>query len=679
MKKKRTKSKRVVSSYKKKRTQTKKKRVKTRTKKRKTSKKKKSGGDFLQVAKQIPLQTLRIGEEGLKVGVETAKLGQEGIKVGQEGLKVGQETAKVGQEGLKMTGKITEQVGDATANTIKVFGKIGERVAANQERKIEKNKMRNEEGLDSDKEMARLIANEEKKKLERKIRRRDEKYENKERKRTEKRNKQEFKRKHKEFKRKQKEMYAHGYPMYPYMDQQPQLGGGKKKKKRTKKKKGGAISGVPQAPEGTGAFGQSQVIQPAPQGGVVVPPAPIPEGALGIANPEDAPPQPLVNFGGPQQDDPPQNPLGFGGPAPQDDDDAGELGALFDDDDEEYELGPGPAWQQVQQQYNPGALSNVPVIGFGGPQEEEDDENPTFVKEWVNLNPQELEQAEELGFVEESWPNQPPNWKEWGELGNDERLAAEGLDFTEDVWKGLQFEVGEIVERKNEGSPWNDGMVTSNIPLLVTISSIGDGEGVEWYDVRKKEPVYIRSWEDLTQQQKLGVQILEWGQDSWDQGYAPPNYVEWDQLSEDKKLAVNDLEFTEDIWNNLEVKEEEEGEEVEVQQGQQGQQDQPSNPKWTSLITVKRKEPEVQEETSKASKWEKFKGLFKGTDYEQFINQSGLELKNLYISYLNEYFQDLKDGEDLDILKAKYMSFVDKYYQEAVKNDQFLIKKLKEV
>ena len=444
------------------------------------------------------------------------------------------------------------------------------------------------------------------------------------------------------------------------------------KRTKSKKKKGGAISGVPQAPEGSGAFGQPQVIQPAPPGGLVVPPPPVPEGALGIANPEDAPPQPLFNFGGPQQDDPPQNPLGFGGPAPQDDDDAGELGALFDDDDEGYELGPAPAWQQIQQQYNPDVQYNVPVLGFGGPQEE-DDENPTFVKEWVNLNPQELEQAEELGFVEESWPNQPPNWKEWDELGNEDRLAAEGLDFTEDIWKGLQFEVGEIVERKNQGSPWNDGMVTSNIPLLVTISPIGDGEGVEWYDVKKKEPVYIRSWEDLTQQQKLGVQILEWGQDSWDQGYAPPNYVEWDQLSEDKKLAVNDLEFTEDIWNNLEVKEEEEGEEVEVQQ------EQPSNPKWTSLLTVKRKAPEVQEETSKASKWEKFKGLFKGTDYEQFINQSGLELKNLYISYLNEYFQDLKDGEDLDILKAKYMSFVDKYYQEAIKNDQFLIKKLKEV
>ena len=505
MKKKRTKSKRVVSSYKKKRTQTKKKRVKTRTKKRKTSKKKKSGGDFLQVAKQIPLQTLRIGEEGLKVGVETAKLGQEGLKVGQEGLKVGQETAKVGQEGLKMTGKITEQVGDATANTIKVFGKIGERVAANQERKIEKNKMRNEEGLESDKEIARLIANEEKKKLERKIRRRDEKYENKERKRTEKRNKQEFKRRQKEFKRKQKEMYAHGYPMYPYMDQQPQLGGGKKK--RTKKKKGGAISNVPQAPEGTGAFGQPQEIPPAPPGGVVVPPAPVTEGALGVA--VNSPP---LGVGAPQPGS-----SGFGVPAPQDDDDTGELGALFDDDDEEYELGPGPAWQQIQQQYNPGALSNVPVYGFGGPQEEDDDENPTFVKEWANLNPQELEQAEELGFVEESWPNQPPNWKEWDELGNEERLAAEGLDFTEDIWKGLQFEVGEIVERKNEGSPWNDGMVTSNIPLLVTISPIGDGEGVEWYDVRKKEPVYTRRWEDLTQQQKLGVQILEWGQDSWDQ------------------------------------------------------------------------------------------------------------------------------------------------------------------
>ena len=114
-------------------------------------------------------------------------------------------------------------------------------------------------------------------------------------------------------------------------------------------------------------------------------------------------------------------------------------------DDEEYELGPAPAWQQIQQQYNPDIQYNVPVLGFGGPQEEEDDENPTFVKEWGNLNPQELEQAEELGFVEESWPNQPPNWKEWDELGNEERLAAEGLDFTEDIWKGLQLTMQQLI------------------------------------------------------------------------------------------------------------------------------------------------------------------------------------------------------------------------------------------
>jgi len=94
---------------------------------------------------------------------------------------------------------------------------------------------------------------------------------------------------------------------------------------------------------------------------------------------------------------------------------------------------------------------------------------------------------------------------------------------------------------------------------------------------------------------------------------------------------------------------------------------------------VKRKDPEGQTSEKGESTWGKFKGLFKGTEYEQFIEQSGLELKNLFTSYLTEYFQDIQKGEDANVLQAKYESFIDKYYQEAIQKDKQLIQKLKEV
>ena len=96
-------------------------------------------------------------------------------------------------------------------------------------------------------------------------------------------------------------------------------------------------------------------------------------------------------------------------------------------------------------------------------------------------------------------------------------------------------------------------------------------------------------------------------------------------------------------------------------------------------MTVKRKDPEGEKGKKGESTWGKLKGVFKGTEYEQFIEQSGLELKNLFSSYLTEYFQDIQKGEGVDVLRAKYESFIDAYYKEAIAKDKQLIQKLKDV
>ena len=463
----------------------------------------------------------------------------------------------------------------------------------------------------------------------------------------------------------------------------------KSRKKRTKRKgkRGGAISGV-QATEGTGPFGQPQVIPPAPPGGVVVQPAPVPEGAFGQAT--NQPPLGVAGPGNPGSS-------GFGVPAPdpQQDDDSG-LGALFAADDDDVVLGPGPAWQQAQQQYKPNVQQNVPVLGFGGPQAVVDDPRPAYEKEWVDLSDQERAQAEELGFTDDSWPTQPPNWVEWGTLENDKQLAAEDLGFTEDIWKGLQFEVGETVERKNEGSPWSEGVVTDTIPLLVTISPDGQGEGIRWADVKKKQtqrspaPLtlgYEKSWENLNAQERLGAQALDWDETTWESGIAPPNYVEWEDLSADKITAAEDLGFTQESWDNLKTKFAWSQGEKKIEVDDDDDDDEgvsetslptTEKPKWTRLLTVKRKNPEGETGETGETAWGKLKGLFKGTEYEQFIEQSGLELKNLFTSYLTEYFQDIQKGEDANVLQAKYESFIDKYYQEAIQKDKQLIQKLKD-
>ena len=113
--------------------------------------------------------------------------------------------------------------------------------------------------------------------------------------------------------------------------------------------------------------------------------------------------------------------------------------------------------------------------------------------------------------------------------------------------------------------------------------------------------------------------------------------------------------------------EEEEGEEEE------GEEEEGEEEGLTQRTPVESNEP--REETTK---WGKFLSFFKGTEYEQFIEQSGQELKQLYLDYLEEYFQDIQTEDiDIDTLQAKYLSFVEKYYQEAIEKDKQLLEKLK--
>jgi hypothetical protein len=80
---------------------------------------------------------------------------------------------------------------------------------------------------------------------------------------------------------------------------------------------------------------------------------------------------------------------------------------------------------------------------------------------------------------------------------------------------------------------------------------------------------------------------------------------------------------------------------------------------------------------SQPTTWSKFKSRFQGEEYEVFINRTGAELKELYLEYLTEYFKDIEEAEELDVLKGKYMSFIEKYYEIAIKNDKKLIELLK--
>ena len=97
------------------------------------------------------------------------------------------------------------------------------------------------------------------------------------------------------------------------------------------------------------------------------------------------------------------------------------------------------------------------------------------------------------------------------------------------------------------------------------------------------------------------------------------------------------------------------------------------------LINLPRKDP-IQRTHKEDTRWSKLKGLFTGTEYEQLIQKSGLELKNIYLDYLNEYFNDIEDEDiDIDLIKSKYVQFIEKYYNEAIQKDKQLIQKLKNV
>jgi hypothetical protein len=77
------------------------------------------------------------------------------------------------------------------------------------------------------------------------------------------------------------------------------------------------------------------------------------------------------------------------------------------------------------------------------------------------------------------------------------------------------------------------------------------------------------------------------------------------------------------------------------------------------------------------SGFKKLKSILSGPEYEQLLKNNGEQLKSLYIQYLDEYFNDISKGEDIDTIKTKYISFIDKYYNEALQNDKLLLEKLK--
>jgi hypothetical protein len=79
-----------------------------------------------------------------------------------------------------------------------------------------------------------------------------------------------------------------------------------------------------------------------------------------------------------------------------------------------------------------------------------------------------------------------------------------------------------------------------------------------------------------------------------------------------------------------------------------------------------------------ASAFKKVKSVFSSPDYEELLKSNSQELKELYIAYLNEHFDDIKEGEDLDTIKQNYLSFVEQYYKEALKKDKLLLEKLKD-
>jgi hypothetical protein len=217
--------------------------------------------------------------------------------------------------------------------------------------------------------------------------------------------------------------------------------------------------------------------------------------------------------------------------------------------------------------------------------------------------------------------------------------------------------------------------------------------------LRFREPVYDSNWSDLTQDQRLSAGLLGWDEGQWESGYAPSNYVKWSDLAGDQITAAADLEIYQEIWDELEEKPIEKqnvwGKKEKVIENAPPVETVPKSPDlpegWTKGISEKDGTPyyiNPQGESQwnhptrselwtqpqpQPTPWTQFKGIFKDKDYEQFITRSGGELRNLYMSYLNEYFRDLQEGKNIEEIKANYLTFVESYYKEAMQNDKKLI------
>ena len=116
---------------------------------------------------------------------------------------------------------------------------------------------------------------------------------------------------------------------------------------------------------------------------------------------------------------------------------------------------------------------------------------------------------------------------------------------------------------------------------------------------------------------------------------------------------------------------------IEVEEDDEEGDDEGQGEPITQRTPVGEEEEDVEEEADEKSLWAKLTTFVQGTEYEQFIQEMGQELKELFTEYLSEYFEDLEKGEGEVILRAKYESFIDAYYKKAIAKDKELIEKIK--
>ena len=157
-------------------------------------------------------------------------------------------------------------------------------------------------------------------------------------------------------------------------------------------------------------------------------------------------------------------------------------------------------------------------------------------------------------------------------------------------------------------------------------------------------------------------------------GNQPPIYFnELTQRSQEKipeegiNIRISEEEYERRQARAIDIEEEAAGSEAEEEAEEEADVSQGE--------PITQRTPEEEEEEK--SLWKKLKTFVQGTEYEQFIQEMGKELKELFTEYLTGYFEDIENEEDVDFLRAKYESFIDAYYKKAIAKDRELIEKLK--